>query len=428
MPDPDLVNISDIVIFIVLLLLSAFFSAAETALFTVGRHRSSGTDGNYLDVLIAEMKKDPHRLLTTILIGNTVVNVAAACFATMTIIELYPLWPFRLTLALSIVIVAVFILVFGELLPKAFATSHDMAVSHIAILPLYWLSMLLMPVIALLKLLPNVTKSLQQGSNLTEEELINIVEAVEEEGGIDEDEKEFIHNIFKFNDTTAAEIMTPRGDMFVVNLNEPTDLGLVLESGFSRIPVIEGDIDNVVGIFHIKDLFQHALDDPQSISYRKILRTPYFVPDNKKINDLFAEFNQRKQHLAIVVDEYGGVSGLITQEDILEEIVGEIMDETDVVERTIVEIVPGQKWKIAGKTEIEEVEEIVGLEVPEDHEYETFSGYVLEHIGRIPAEKEVLHIDKYIITVDEVEGNRVSEYTLELAPEPETAAETATEE
>ena len=418
-------NIGDIIIFIILLLLSAFFSAAETALFTVGRHRAVNAEGNYLDVLSAAMKKDPHRLLTTILIGNTVVNAAAACFATMTLTGMYPKWPYPLTLAVSIVFVAVFILIFGELLPKAFAGSHDLLVSHIAILPLHWLSIILMPVIALLKLLPNATSSLQQGSNLTEEELINIVEAVEEEGGIDEDEKEFIHNIFKFNDTTAAEIMTPRGDMFVVNLNDPPDLNAVLESGFSRVPIIDGEIDNVIGIFHIKDLFQHAIDDPQSISYGKIMRTPYFVPDNKKINDLFAEFNQRKQHLAIVVDEYGGVSGLITQEDILEEIVGEIMDETDVVERTIIEITPGQKWKIAGKTEIEEVEATIGLEIPEDHEYETFSGYVLEHIGRIPAEKEVLHIDRYIITVDEVEGNRVSEYTLEMAPAPETTAPVA---
>lgn len=424
MPDSDLVNIGDIAIFIILLLLSAFFSAAETALFTVGRHRLPNAEGNYLDVLIAEMKKDPHRLLTTILIGNTVVNVAAACFATLTLNAMCPQWAFGVTLAAAIVFVAVLILIFGELLPTAFAASHDLLISHVAILPLYWLSFILMPIIAILKLLPNVTKSLQQGSNLTEEELINIVEAVEEEGGIDEDEKEFIHNIFKFNDTTAAEIMTPRGDMFVVNLNDPPDLNAVLESGFSRVPVIDGDVDNIIGIFHIKDLFQHAIDDPQSISYSKIMRTPYFVPDNKKINDLFAEFNQRKQHLAIVVDEYGGVSGLITQEDILEEIVGEIMDETDEVERTIIEIAPGRKWKIAGKTEIEEVEDAVGLDIPEDHEYETFSGYVLEHIGRIPAEKEVLHIDKYIITVDEVEGNRVSEYTLEIAPEPEATEET----
>lgn len=424
MPDPDLVNIGNIIIFIILLLLSAFFSAAETALFLVGRHRLANTEGNYLDVLIAEMKKNPHRLLTAILIGKTVVNVAAACFATITLSRMYPEWPYQLTLAVSIIFVAVFILILSELLPKAFATSHDFLISHLAILPLYWLSIILMPVIAILKLLPNITKSLQQGSNLTEEELINIVEAVEEKGGIDEDEKEFIHNIFKFNDTTATEIMTPRGDMFVVNLNDQPDLGAVLESGFSRIPIIEGEIDNVIGIFHIKDLFRHAIDDPQSISYSKIMRTPYFVPDNKKINELFAEFNQRKQHLAIVVDEYGGVSGLITQEDILEEIVGEIMDETDVVERTIIEIIPGQKWKIAGKTEIEEVEDIAGLDVPEDHEYETFSGYVLEHIGRIPAEKEVLRIDKYIITVDEVEGNRVSEYTLEMASNPESAENT----
>lgn len=424
MSDSDLVNIGDIVIFIVLLLLSAFFSAAKTALFTAGRHRLPSTEGNYLDVLITEMRKNPHRLLTTIMIGNTAVDAAAACFAVLTLNAMRPQWPFGITLAVAIVCVTALIFLFGKLLPKAFAGSHDLLVSHVVILPLYWLSMLLMPLIAILKLLPNADKSLSQGGNLTEEELINIVEAVEEEGGIDEDEKEFIHNIFKFNDTTADEIMTPRGDMFAVNLNDPPDLKAVLESGFSRIPVIDGEIDNVIGILHIKDLFRHAITDPQNIDYRRIMRTPYFVPGNKKINELFAEFNQRKQHLAIVVDEYGGVSGLITQEDILEEIVGEIMDETDEVKHTIVEIIPGQKWKIAGKTEIEEVEEAVGLNIPGDHEYETFSGYVLEHIGRIPAEKEVLHINQYIVSVDKVEGNRVSEYTLELASVDEPAQNT----
>lgn len=422
MPDSDLVNIGDIVIFIILLLLSAFFSASKTALFTAGRHRLASTEGNYLDVLIAEIRKDPHRLLSTIMIGNTAVDVAATCFAALTLNTARPQWSFAVTLAVAIVCVTVLIFFFGKLLPKTFAASHDILVSHVVILPLYWLSILLMPLIAILRLLPNADISLQQGTNLTEEELINIVEAVEEEGGIDEDEKEFIHNIFKFNDTTADEIMTPRGDMFAVNLNDSPDLKAVLESGFSRIPVIEGEIDNVIGILHIKDLFQHAIAEPQFVSYSKVMRTPYFVPGNKKINELFAEFNQRKQHLAIVVDEYGGVSGLITQEDILEEIVGEIVDETDEEKHTISEIIPGQKWKIAGKTEIEEVEEAVGLNIPEDHEYETFSGYVLEHIGRIPAEKEVLHINQYIVTVDKVEGNRVSEYTLELAAEAEPVA------
>lgn len=424
MPDPEpFIHVSEVIVFIVLLVLSAFFSAAETALFTVGRHRSPGGDANYLDVLIAEMKKDPHRLLTTILIGNTVVNVAAACLVTSVVTGAYPHLSLSLTLLVSIVFVAVFILIFGELLPKSIAAGRDLAVSRLVILPLYWLSIVLMPVIWLLKFLPNVTKSLQQGGNITEEELINIVEAVEEEGGIDEDEKEFIHNIFKFNDTSAAEIMTPRGDMYAINLNEQPSLTEILESGFSRIPVFSGDTDNIVGIVHIKDLFQHAIESPENLSYASIMRQPYFVPDNKKINDLFAEFNQRKQHLAIVVDEYGGVSGLITQEDILEEIVGEIMDETDEVERTITELEPSKKWRIAGKTEIEEVEEAVGLKVPEDHEYETFSGYVLEHIGRIPAEKEVLHINGYTITVEEVDGNRVSEYLLEMTPEPETEEE-----
>ena len=244
---------------------------------------------------------------------------------------------------------------------------------------------------------------------VTEEELMTFVEVVEEEGGIEEEEKALIENIFEFDDTNASEIMTPRADMFVIDVNEGLKLEEIVKSGFTRIPVIEGDIDHVVGILNIKDLLMHQATSDEPIDVRKIMRGPYFVPENKKLDNLLQQFKKRKQHMAIIVDEHGGVSGLITLEDALEEIVGEIIDETDTVEHHIVKT-KSNEWRVLGKSEIDEVNEIIKMNIPDSREYDTFSGYVLDHIGRIPQEKEEIEIGPFLITVKEKEGNRIREY------------------
>src|SRR5210317_1863456 len=175
--------------------------------------------------------------------------------------------------------------------------------------------------------------------------------------------------------------MTPRADMFVINADEKLDPEEIIRSGFTRIPVIEEDIDHVIGILNIKDLFMHQVTSSTQAEARDVMREPYFVPENKKLDNLLQEFKRRKQHMAVVVDEHGGVSGLITLEDALEEIVGEIIDETDKFEPHIVRLKPSE-WRVLGKSEIDEVNEIIEMNIPDSREYDTFSGYVLDQIGR----------------------------------------------
>ena len=394
---------------IILLLLSGFFSSTETALFSISkikaRHLAKDKVKTYM--LIERMKDDPHKLLSTILIGNNIVNVGASALATSVTINIFP----NYAVGIATGIMTFLILVFGEVLPKSVATQNNILIARISIYPIYWLSILFYPVIKFLNFIPMLTGKIKRAPKVTEEELMTFVEAVEEEGEIKEEEKELIHKIFEFDDTNASEIMTPRADMFVVEADEKLNLEYIVKSGFTRIPVIEDDIDHVIGIINIKDLFLHQVTSDTEIDVRKIMTEPYFVPENKKLDKLLHQFKIRKHHLAIVVDEYGGVSGLITLEDALEEIVGEISDETDKEEPHIVKL-KTKEWIVLGKSDIDEVNEIIGMDIPDLKEYDTFSGYVLNTIGRIPKEKEKIAIGTYIITVEEKDENRIKKYSI----------------
>ncbi|NNK84251.1 MAG: HlyC/CorC family transporter, partial [Desulfobacterales bacterium] len=220
---------------------------------------------------------------------------------------------------------------------------------------------------------------------------------------------EFIHNIFEFDDTNASEIMTPRGDMFVVEVDKKLKIEDIVKPGFTRIPVIEEDMDHVIGILNIKDLFLHQSTCDEAIDVRKIMRKPYFIPEYVKLDSLLHQFKKRKDHLAIVVDEHGGVSGLITLEDALEEIVGEISDETD-KDETHIKRIRKNEWMVLGKSDIDEVNEKVNMNIPDLKEYDTFSGYVLDKIERIPLEKEEIQMGDFTITVKEMDGNRIKKY------------------
>jgi len=396
-----------IVVLSVLLLLSGFFSSAETALFSISKAKAIhlAKEKGLTNSLIKKMKDDPHRLLTTILIGNNVVNIGASALATAVTLKLVA----HNAVGIATGIMTLLILIFGEIFPKSVATRNNILIARLVIIPLYWLSILFAPVIYLLNFIPRLTGMVQKKANVTEEELMTFVEVVEEEGGIEEEEKELIHNIFEFDDTSASEIMTPRADMFVINVDEELKLEEIIQSGFTRIPVIEEDIDHVIGILNVKDLFMHQVTSSEKADARNIMHKAFFVPEIKKLDNLLQEFKRRKQHLAIVVDEHGGVSGLITLEDALEEIVGEIIDETDKFEPHIVKLTQNE-WMVLGKSEIDDVNEKLQMDIPDSKEYDTFSGYVLDQIGRIPQEKEQISLGDFIVTVNEMEGTRIKEY------------------
>jgi len=399
--------IDQIVILLILLMLSGFFSSAETALFSISktkaRHIAKKKDGT--SRLIEKMKADPHRLLSTILIGNNVVNVGASALATSITIGLFP----NYAVGVATGVMTFLILVFGEVFPKSLATRNNVLIARLTIYPIYWLSILFYPVIFFMNFIPRLTGRIRKTPAATEEELMTFVEVVEEEGGIEEEEKEFISAIFEFDDTNASEIMTPRADMFVIEAAEPLNLENIINSGFTRIPVTDGEPDNIIGIINIKDLFLQQVKSGEKLDIREIMTPPYFVPENKKLDKLFQQFKKRRQHMAIIVDEHGGVSGLITLEDTLEELVGEISDETDKIEPLIIRD-GTHEWRVLGKTEIDDVNERIPINIPDVRDYDTFSGYVLHNIGRIPKEKESFTLDGFTITVSQKDGNRIREY------------------
>jgi len=395
-----------------MLLLSGFFSSAETAMFSISktkaRHIAKKEGKSY--ALIKKMKDDPHSLLSTILIGNNIVNVGAAAVATSLMMDVFP----HYAVGAATGIMTFLILVFGEVFPKSIATRNNVMIARLTVYPIYWLSLLFTPFIWFLNFIPMLTGKIKKTPAFTEEELMTFVEVVEEEGEIKEEEKKFIHKLFEFDDTNASEIMTPRADMFTIDVNEPFRSRDIIQSGFTRIPIIENEIDNVIGILNIKDLMRHQTIrkvDFDQLNVRDIMFKPYFIPENKKLDKLLQQFQKRKNHMAVVVDEHGGVAGIVTLEDVLEELVGEIIDETDREESHIIKT-QNQEWIVLGKSDIDEVNEKIPMNIPTSGEYDTFSGYILDQIGRIPEENEKFPIGSFIVIVKEKDGNRIKKYTV----------------
>ena len=401
------------ILLLVFLMLSGFFSSSETALFSISRARAHhmAKEGGRADQLILRMKEKPHRLLASILIGNNMVNVGASAIATALAIQQFE------SHAIGIVtgIMTILILIFGEILPKSLATRNNLFIARMVIFPIHWFSILCFPLIWLLDFIPLLTGRLERLPTVTEEELISIVEVGEKEGEIKEEEKELIRNIFEFDDIPAYDIMTPRRDMFVVDLEEPPDLKTILASGFSRIPLIEGSLDEVVGVMHVGDIFRFQTIHGRLPDFREVMRKPYFIPESKKIDTLLAQFKIRKQHMAIVVDEYGGVCGLVTLEDVIEEIVGEISDESDKDEDLVKEVAAGE-WVVLGKIAVEDANRVFPEALPESPDYDTLSGFLLHHIGRIPMEDQTFVIASYVITVLTMDGNRILRLRVRYAP------------
>jgi CBS domain containing-hemolysin-like protein len=405
----------ELTILIICLFLSGFFSSSETALFSISKVKALhiAKDGSKTGRLILKMKEDSHTLLTTILIGNNLVNIGASAIATSFAILYFK----SNAVGIATGIMTLLILIFGEIFPKSFANHNNILVARIVIYPLFWLSRLFSPLIYLLSFIPKLHRTIDTShETVTEDELMTMVEVVEEEGEIKEEEKEFITNIFEFDDTSCSEIMTPRADMFVIDVSQDMNIEKILKTGFSRIPVIEDSIDNIIGILHVKDLFssyQKAcssdLDIPLDV--KQIMKKPYFIPESQKLDSLLQDFKQKKNHIAVVVDEHGGVSGIVTLEDVVEEIIGEIIDETDRLVPDIVKL-KGNKWLVTGKIDIDDLNKEIEIEIPESTAYDTFSGFFLEQIGRIPKPGESISKNNWTATVKDMDANRIKSFIL----------------
>ncbi len=405
----------ELTLLVIGLFLSGFFSSSETALFSISKIKALhiAKDGSKTGLLILKMKEDSHTLLTTILIGNNLVNIGASAIATSIAISYFK----SNAVGIATGIMTMLILVFGEIFPKSFANHNNILVARFVIYPLYWLSKLFFPFIYMLNFIPKLHGTIDTShETVTEDELMTMVEVVEEEGEIKEEEKEFITNIFEFDDTSCSEIMTPRADMFAIDVSQDIDIKNVLKTGYSRIPVIEDSIDNIIGILHVKDLFASfqkacASESDTSLDVKQIMKKPYFIPESQKLDALLQNFKQKKNHIAVVVDEHGGVSGIVTLEDVVEEIVGEIIDETDRMVPDVIKL-KGNKWLVTGKIDIDDLNKEIKIEIPESNTYDTFSGFFLEQIGRIPKPGESITMNQWVATVKDMDGNRIQSFIL----------------
>ncbi|MEH7222710.1 hemolysin family protein [Bacillus sp. JJ1566] len=400
---------STIILLLVLIMLSAFFSASETAYSSLNRIRLK----NYVDEKRRGSKKAFYitehfdNTLSTILVGKTVVNIAAASIASKLALDLLGGNP---GLVISTFVMTLLILVFGEVLPKSFAKENAESFSLRVSGVLFILMKLLTPVTYLIGLLKAFAAKLSKSNidtpSFTEEEIKVMVDLSEEEGVIDNKEKELVHRSLDFNDILVGEILTPRIDMVAVEVNDSIEKirDMFFEERYSRVPVYEDNTDNIIGILSERE-FLSLLVQQKKINVRSIIRKPFFVVESMKISTLLPELQKSKTHLAIVVDEFGGTSGLITLEDIIEEIVGEIWDEHDEKIKYITQI-DENTYEINADMPLDDFAEIIGIEEPESSHH-SVGGWIFETFEKIPISGDTFDYLHLTLTVTEVENRRI---------------------
>ncbi len=384
--------IGGLLLLLVLLLASALTSAAETSFFALSeldleRLREGGKKG--APARVVRLRGRPRHLLVTILTANTAFNVAAAVVATLTAARLAEVAGVSRNIAVGAagVLVTLALLVFAEIAPKLLATRSPLHRAQQLSLLVYGLFFLLYPVSLLLNLfaagVARLFGSRPEGLALSPDELKVMVEVADQQGYLEEEEREMIHSIFEFGETQVREIMVPRVDMVCAETGASMEelVELITRHGHTRIPVYERSVDNIRGIIHAKDLLPYLNQPGARPSLESLARPVIFVPDSKPINDMLKEFQTQRTHMAIVVDEYGGTVGLVTLEDVIEEIVGEIQDEYD-EEPLLVRQTGQETWLVDAKIGIEELNEALGLNLPTEEGYDTLGGFLLQRIRR----------------------------------------------
>lgn len=417
-----------VILFILLLGFSAFFSGSETAFFSLTPAQLSemGKSKKLNFKLIRMLLSNSQQLLITIIIGNTIVNVTAATIAAIVTHSLAVQYKFshELVYILDVVSVSFVIMIVSEIIPKTVAVKKPYRFAYHAAKPITFFYFLFFPLAYIIHLM---SEQLQMGvmpssskNGLSEEEIKTLVEVGAEKGTLQEDEKEMITSIFDFTETSVKEIMVPRIDMKALAKDTPFEeiVEVIRKSGYSRIPIYEEKIDNIVGILYAKDLLPY-LDKKQKSTFNieKIMHIPYFVPENKKIHELLKDFQEDKIHMAIVVDEYGGVEGLVTLEDIIEEIVGEIQDEYDKEEAPFQKI-DEKTFIFDGRVPLEDFADVVHIDLNEleNEDIETLSGLILHILEKIPRQKDHVIYKNVRFTVLKVEKNRIQKVKVEILP------------
>lgn len=404
------INLWELIILIILLFLSAFFSASETALMSLSKLRIrhmldeqvKGAD------LIYRLVDKPSKLLSTILVGNNVVNIGASVLATSLAINYFG----RRGVGIATVVMTVVVLIFAEITPKSLAAQRSEKVSLQVAKPLSFIVHLLNPIVIIFTYLTNgIVKILGGKINkerpfITEEELKTIVNVSHEEGVLEVEEKEMIYNVFEFGDLQIKDVMVQRTDIvaFEIHTTYNEIVETLKEEQFSRYPVYEETIDNIVGILYVKDII--FFDDIKAhFNLKKYMRKPNYTFEFKKISELFNEMKKNRIHMSVVLDEYGGTAGIVTIEDLIEEIVGDIEDEYDEHEEEI-KVVREDEYIVDGSTKINLINDMIGTDL-QSEDFDSIGGFIIGELGRLPKPGETVEYDNVKLVVEDISKNRI---------------------
>ncbi|MDH7601469.1 MAG: hemolysin family protein [Armatimonadota bacterium] len=429
-----------IAVVLLLVLLNAFFAAAEIALVSVRRTRIKQLieEGDKRAELVQRLLEHPTSFMATVQIGVTLVGFLASAYTAVGLAGIPAQWLQYLGLTEQTArSIAVFVmtcaigfvtLVLGEIAPKSLAMVHSEKIALALAAPIHALSVIALPAVAVVGFFSDILVR-PFGAHvkfsapiLTEEELRMLLEAGEEEGVIEEEEKEMIHSIFDFSDTVVRQVMKPRTDMKAAPITSSLDdlLDIITTTGHSRIPIYEDNIDNIVGVVHAKDLLPILRQPRRSFDIRAVMREAYFIPETKPVDELLADFKRGNVQMAIVRDEYGGTAGLVTVEDLLEEIVGEIRDEYD-VEEPLIQIIDENHAIVNARMRVDELNEQMRLNIPESEEYDTIGGFVFDLFGRQPNEGETISYENIDFIVREIENGRLRTIEIVRTEKPSEA-------
>ena len=419
--DPSV--IIQLVVLIVLIMMSAFFSSAETSFVTVNqiKMRSLAEDGNKKAKRVLKITSDSSKMLSAILIGNNLVNIAASSLATTLTLQLWG----NAFVSITTGVLTLVVLIFGEITPKTFATAYADKIAPIYSGPVIFLMTILTPVIFIINILAKGVLFLlrfnpKKTASITEDELRTMVDVSHEEGVIETSEREMLKNVFDFGDSQAKDVMIPRIDMSCISVDSSYDeiVELFREEKYTRLPVYEESVDNVIGIINVKDLL--LCEDTATFSVKSILRKPYFTYEFKPISELMEELRKTSNNFTIVVDEYGSTVGMITLEDLLEEIVGEIRDEYDEDEVDDIIRVSEDEYILTGTARLNDLAEIFNKKAlisGPDEDFDSVSGLIINQLERLPQTSDEVTFENIRFVVEECDKNRIIKVHAYILPE-----------
>ncbi|WP_294703642.1 hemolysin family protein [uncultured Fusobacterium sp.] len=414
----------NIVLLVILILLSGFFSASETALtsfrsINLERLEEAGEEGKVQ--LLKKWLKNPNEMLTGLLVGNNIVNILASSIATVVTINLTG-GTSSSSIAIATIGMTIILLIFGEITPKIIAKNNSVEIASSVIRIIYYFALVIKPIIKILMFISKFIGRFfgidlrDETIMITAEDIISLVNVGEAEGVIEEEEKEMIHSIVGFSETTAKEVMTPRTSMLAFEGEDTLDevWDEIIENGFSRIPVYEETIDNIIGVLYVKDILNVIKKGETNLPVKNFVRPGYFVPETKSITEILQDFRSMKVHIALVLDEYGGIVGLVTIEDLIEEITGEIRDEFDHEEEEFIHKVDENNYEVDGMLDIETLDKELDIKLPESEDYESLGGLIVTELGRVAVVGDEIIVSGVKLKVLEVDKMRVAKVLVEL--------------